>query len=80
MGQLLIAVAGFVLIIGWFGLVALNTYKLLVNDAEPKPAAWLGLAGGATFFVSWLWAWVTSFQILRAAKESEPAQEPPRLS
>jgi hypothetical protein len=79
-GQLLLAVAGFVMLIGWFGLVATNTYNLVVNDAEPKPAAWLGEAGGLTFLVAWLWALVASFQILRSAKDSEPPKEPPRLS
>lgn len=79
-GQLLLAVAGFVLIIGWFGLVATNTYNLVVSDAEPKPAAWLGEAGGLTFLVSWLWALVTSFQILHTAKGDELVKEPPRLS
>ena len=78
-GQLLLAVAGFVMMIGWFALVAINTYNLAVNDAEPKPAAWLGEAGGLTFLVSWLWALVTSFQILRSTKGTEPAKEPPRL-
>lgn len=79
-GQLILAVAGFVMLIGWFGLVAINTYNLVVKDLEPKPAAWLGEAGGLTFLVSWVWALVTSFQILRSAKQSEPMREPPRLS
>jgi hypothetical protein len=79
-GQLLLAVAGFVLVIGWFGLVASNTYNLAVNDVEPKPAAWLGEAGGVTFLAAWLWALVTSFQILRSAQEKGLTREPPRLS
>jgi hypothetical protein len=79
-GQLLLSVAGFVMVIGWFALVARNTYNLVVNDAEPTPAAWLGEAGALTFLVAWLWALVTSIQILRSAKDSEPAKEPPRLN
>jgi len=79
-GQLLLSVAGFVMVIGWFGLVAINTYNLAVSDAPPKPAAWLGEAGALTFLVAWLWSLVTSFQILRSAKGNEPAKEPPRLS
>lgn len=79
-GQLLLAVAGFVLVIGWFGVAASNAYNQLVNGAEPKPAAWMGEAGALTFVAAWLWALVTSFQILRSAQASEPAKVPPRLS
>jgi len=79
-GQLLLAVAGSVMLTGWFGLVAKNTYNLWFNDAEPKPVGWLGEAGGLTFLVSWLWALVTSFQIQSSAKETEQAKDPPRLS
>ena len=79
-GQLLLAVAGFVMVIGWFVLNAINTYNQIVNDAEPKSAAWLGEAGGLTFLAAWVWAWVTSLQILRSVQEKEPARLPPRLS
>jgi hypothetical protein len=79
-GQLLLAVAGFVLVIGWFGLTASNTYNQIVNDAEPRPAGWLGEAGGVSFMGAWVWAWVTSFQILRCVQEKEPTRLPPRLS
>jgi hypothetical protein len=79
-GQLLLAIAGFFMLIGWFFLVASNLYNLLVSDAPPKPAAWLGEAGALTFGASWLWALLTSLQILRSAKETEPRAVPPRLS
>jgi len=79
-GQLLLAVAGSALIIGWFALVTMNTYNLFFHDIEPKPVAWLGEAGGLTFLVAWLWAWVSSFQILRSVGGNEPSKEPPRLS
>lgn len=79
-GQLLLAVAGCIMIVGWFVLVARNTYALWFNDAEPKPTAWLGGAGALTFLASWLWALLTSFQILRSAETNGPAKEPPRLS
>ncbi len=78
-GQLLLAVAGFLMLIGWFALVFKNSYNLWFYDAEPKPTGWLGGAGALTFLFSWAWAWVSSFQILRSAKASEPANEPPRL-
>ncbi len=77
-GQLLVALVGCAMIIGWFGLVARNTYNLWFNDAEPKPVGWLGEAGGLTLLASWLWALVSSFQILRSA-ENGPVKEPPPL-
>jgi len=79
-GQLLVAVAGFAMVIGWFVLVAINLYNRIVNDTEPKPAAWLGEAGALTFGAAWLWALLTSSQLLRSARESEPAGVPPRLN
>jgi hypothetical protein len=80
LGQLLLAVAGFAMVVGWFALFAINFYNLMADGSEPKAVGWLGGAGALTFGVSWLWALVTSFQILRSVKQPEPAAEPPRLS
>jgi hypothetical protein len=80
LGQLLLALAGSAMIIGWFVLVARNTYDLWVNETEPKPVGWLGGAGGLTLLVAWLWALVTSFQLLRSAKPDPQGKEPPRLT
>jgi hypothetical protein len=79
-GQLLLALAGAALIVGWFWQVTRNAYNLWFNDAEPKSVGGLGIAGGLLMLASWLWALVTSFQILRSAKADESAKEPPRLS
>jgi len=80
-GQLLLASAGFIMVIGWFVLHAVQIYNQLVNGTEPASAAWLGLTGAAVFIAAWLWSLVTSIQILRAAKEeTEPVKDPPRLS
>jgi hypothetical protein len=79
-GQLLVALVGSAMIIGWFGQVAKNTYNLWFNDAEPKAVGWLGEAGGLTLLASWLWAGVSSFQILRSAEGNEPKKEPPPLN
>lgn len=78
-GQLLLALAGSAMIIGWFALVARNTYALWVNEAEPQPVGGLGLAGGLTLLVAWLWALATSFQLLHSAKPDPQAKDPPRL-
>lgn len=71
LGQLLLAVAGFVMVVGYFVLHLTNVYNKLVNDAEPKPVGWLGEAGALIFGVAWLWALVTSIQLLRSAKAAE---------
>jgi len=71
-GQLLLAVAGFVMVVGWFVLLALQVYRLAVNGEEGESVARLGLAGGATFAAAWLWSLVTSISILREARANEP--------
>jgi hypothetical protein len=70
-GQLLVAVAGFALVIGWFVLNSIQTYNQVVNDAEPKSVAGLGLAGAAVFIAAWLWSLVTSLSVLREARANE---------
>ena len=71
-GQLLLAVPGFLMVIAWFVLFALQTYQELINDAPPRSVAWLGQAGAVTFAAAWLWSLVTSLSILREARANEP--------
>ena len=78
-GQLLLAVAGFVLVVAWFSLVAIQTYNLFMNDTQSKSVAWVGEAGAAVFFASWLWALLTSLSILREARANEHKSSPPIL-
>lgn len=54
-GQLLLAIAGFVMVLSWFVLFAVQTYNQLINGVESKSAAWLGAAGAVTFIAAWLW-------------------------
>jgi hypothetical protein len=77
-GQLLVAVAGFVLVMLWFALRMSQLYNEVVNDAQPQSAAWAGEAGAALFAAAWLWSLVTSLSVLREARNSEPAP-PPKL-
>jgi hypothetical protein len=77
-GQLLLAVIGFCLMLGWFALLAVKLYNALVNDVESPSSAWLGEAGAAFFAAAWLWSLVTSLSVLRAAQGEEPAV-PPKL-
>ena len=76
-GQLLVAVAGFVMMVGWFVLLALQIYNELIHDAPPKSVAWLGKAGAVTFAAAWLWSLVTSLSVLREARANE-SRLPPR--
>ena len=77
-GQILVAVAGFVMVVGWCVLLALQMYNEVANDAQPKSVAWLGVAGAVTFAAAWLWSLVTSLSVLREARANE--NKPPTLS
>ena len=77
-GQLLLAVAGFVMVLGWFVLLAMQIYNEMMNDARANSVAWLGEAGAVVFAAAWLWSLVTSLSVLREARTPEPAP-PPKL-
>ena len=79
-GQLLIAIVGFAMIVGWFVLVLLSSYNTLVNDVPPNPVGWLGRAGLFTFLAAWLWSLLTSRKIYLSIDPAEPGDVPPRLS
>ncbi len=70
-GQILLAVAGFGMVMGWFVWVAFRAYQEFRGEAEPRSFAWLGEAGAATFAGAWLWALVTSLSLLREARANE---------
>jgi len=69
-GQLVLAVAGFVLICSWFISVIIALYQQINSDAHPHTANWLGWTGAAAFGLAWLWALWTSFSLLREAQEA----------
>src|SRR5580704_16440875 len=72
-GQLLVAVAGFLMLIVWFVAVMVHYYRLMDSgDAPPSQSNWLGGAGGIVFVLSWLWSLVTSFQLLNEARRNTP--------
>ena len=72
-GQLLLAVAGFGMFVGWFALRMLQLYNEVVNGVEPKSVAWLAQAGVGTFAAGWLWGLMTSVRILREGRGSQSA-------
>src|ERR1017187_7719922 len=43
-GQLLLGIAGFVMVLGWFALLGVQTYNQIVNDAGTQSVASLGEA------------------------------------
>ena len=84
--QLLLAITGFCLFLGWFIRMMAKTYRLAMDaPAQPDHYPWLGWIGVLIFLVSWLLAWPTSISVLRAARKAEaeipPAPRiPPKLS
>ena len=58
--QLLMAVAGFLMVLIWFGKLIVFYYQLASFDqsgsGEEFSGHWLGLYGGGLFFVAWIWA------------------------
>jgi len=74
-GQLLLALLGFVLLLGWFGLLMVQLYQQIPGNAEqPKSVAWLGEAGAGSFGLAWVWSLFTSLSLLREAREN-PAEK-----
>ena len=72
-GQLLIACAGFLMIIGWFVRVLIIYYSLISSDTAPPITFGLAIAGAAVFAVSWFWSLATSLSLLReAARNAVP--------
>ncbi len=82
-GQLILALVGFVMIIGWFTQLALNSYRTAMGlSVQPAAYPWLGKIGGLLFLASWLWAWITSASLLRGARRQrgpDPPGVPPVL-
>ena len=75
--QLLLAVVGFCLFLGWFVQMMVKTYRLAAGLApEPDRYPWMGRAGVLIFFISWVLAWPTTISVLRAARKTA-AENPP---
>lgn len=74
--QLLIALAGFVLLVGWMAeSLIVPYYQQAVQDLDkpppPGPVGWMGRWGLILFGISWLWSLVTSLSMIRQAKSAE---------
>jgi len=82
-GQLVLAVAGFVMVVVWFFAVMIQYYGQVAGNVPARPVGWLGEIGAILFVASWFWALATSLSLLRQAKADEAAgvkSEPPRLT
>lgn len=83
LGQVIVAVAGFALVAGWFVLTMIQTYKQFTEAAPAKSYARFGEAGALVFLAAWLWSLVTSLSLGRQAKAAErdaQSHVPPRLN
>ena len=69
--QLLLASAGFVLVVVWCIRVILTAWQIWQMDSEPKPVGKLGLVGLALFALAWFWALGTSRKMLKRARALE---------
>jgi hypothetical protein len=82
--QIILAFAGFLLVIVWFIQILVKTYR---DAAELPPLAmqfaWTGKVGAILFIAAWLLAWITSIDMLRQARASSnknaAAFLPPKL-
>jgi hypothetical protein len=81
LGQLLLSVAGFLLVMIWFVLTLKEVYSLMYHDAPARSYARFAGAGVLTFAVAWTWSLFTSLSVIRDAKRHESIPEiPPRIS
>ena len=81
-GQLLLALAGFALVTGWFVMNLISLYAQIEGDPQPKSYAWLGQWGALIFAAAWVWSLGTSLSLLRQARALEAAalkNIPPRI-
>ncbi len=69
--QLLLAVAGFCLILAWFVKIMLMLYQQIDGNSASVPGsvAWLGESGAAAFALAWIWSLFTSISLVREARE-----------
>ncbi len=83
-GQLLLALAGFVLLVGWmFELFHRVFLQQLGNPVPPYSSGWMWKWGLLLFGAGWLWSLVTSLSLLRQAKADGPVGPkpvPPRMT
>ena len=68
--QVLLAVTGITLTLIWFISYVIQVAREMAIPPIDGAHLWMGLAGVFLFAAAWLWALVTSLQILRAARKT----------
>jgi hypothetical protein len=83
-GQLLLALAGFCLIVAWMGReFYVSIEQQMDRPVSAAPFGWMWQWGAACFGAAWLWSLVTSVSLWRHAREETPAGQgcvPPRIT
>ena len=76
LGQLALAVSGFVLVMVWFWNVIKNYYGQAFGEetVHRSTPLWLLIVGLIFFALSWLWSLVTSLSLMRAAREEKVSE------
>jgi hypothetical protein len=72
-GQLLLAVSGFILVVVWFVLMAIQMYQQIDGQTRQGSFGWVGELGALIFAAAWLWSLTTSLSLLRQARTTEAA-------
>ena len=83
LGQLALAVSGFVMAVVWFFEIMIQYYGQITGNVPVRSVGWIGEIGATLFVASWFWALVTSISLLRQAKadgQVEPKPIPPRMT
>ena len=83
-GQLVIALAGFVIFTIWVVKIFTQYYGQIDGSVAVKPIGWIGLTGCLIFAVAWAWSLVTSLSVSREEKnkrieELKQPLTPPKL-
>jgi 4a-hydroxytetrahydrobiopterin dehydratase len=73
-GQLLLSVAGFILVVVWFIREIIPYYGQMFNESPRAPVGlqMLGV-GGTLFIVAWVWSLLTSLSLSRQVSEQDVA-------
>ena len=73
-GQLILSVSGFCLIVGWFVQIVVGAVQQIDGaPPEAKTSMWLLKVGGGIFVLAWFWSLVTSISVWREAKRNAAA-------
>ncbi len=75
LSQLALAVAGFLFVIVWFGMVFAQYYGQISGNTEVKPVGWIGIIGALLFVASWFWSLISSIGFIRAANRIATAEQ-----